>query len=100
MELPRFEPLWNKYRDRGFRVIAIDSERDTERAIEFIEENDLTYTLVENLEGEEEVVERIFGVTVFPVFYLIDRGGRIRFAHEEFDEGEEGKLEEELQSLL
>ena len=50
MELPRLEPLWQKYRDQGLQVIAIESERDTERAVEFIAENNLTYQLLEDYE--------------------------------------------------
>ena len=41
MELPRLEPLWQKYQEQGLRVVAIESEHDTERAVEFIAENDV-----------------------------------------------------------
>ena len=43
MELPRLEPLWQKYRDKGFSVIAVEIARDRERATTFVEENNLTY---------------------------------------------------------
>ena len=100
MELPRLEPLWQKYRDQGFTVIAIESQRDRERAEEFIAEHQLTYLLLENPEGEAEVVEQIFGVQGFPTSYLVDREGRILYAHHGFEVGDEVQLEAEIQELL
>ena len=55
MELPRLQPLYEKYRDQGFEVIAIETKGQTERATKFIEENGLTYTMLKNGEGEAEV---------------------------------------------
>ena len=57
MELPRLQPLYDKYNDKGLQVIAVESYRDTERAKKFIEEKGLTYLCLENGEedGEEEV---------------------------------------------
>lgn len=100
MELPRLQPLWDTYKDQGFEIVAVESERDTERATKFIEENNLTYTLVENGEGDAEVVESIFGVSSFPTSFLINREGKIIYSHIGFEEGDEVKLEKEIKSLL
>jgi peroxiredoxin len=100
VELPRLEPLWQKYADQGFHVVAIEEERDTERATKFIEEHNLTYTLVENGEGDAEFVRSTFGVRSFPTSFLIDREGRIVYSHLGFDEGDEQKLAKEIESLL
>ena len=37
MELPRLQALWDEYNDQGFEVVAIESNRETERAMQFIE---------------------------------------------------------------
>ncbi len=100
MELPRLEPLYQKYKDQGFAVVAIEAQRDTEGATTFIEENNLTYAFLENGEDEAEVVNTIFGVRSFPTSYLIDKQGRIMFYHLGFSEGDEEKLEEEILKLL
>ena len=54
MELPRLEPLWKKYRDRGFSIVAVEATGDRERAVQFIEKNGLTYHLLEAEELLEE----------------------------------------------
>ena len=100
MELPRLEPLHQKYQDQGLAVVAVEAARDTEGATTFIEENKLTYACLENGEGEGDVVRTVFGVSTFPTSYIIDRQGRVMFYHLGFDEGDEKKLEEEILQLL
>jgi cytochrome c biogenesis protein CcmG/thiol:disulfide interchange protein DsbE len=100
VELPRLQPLYEKYKDQGFEIIAVDGKRDTERAMKFIEQNGLTYTMLENAEGDEEVVGTTFKVRAYPSSFLIGRDGKVMFFHLGFEKGDEVHLEEEIQSLL
>jgi cytochrome c biogenesis protein CcmG/thiol:disulfide interchange protein DsbE len=100
VELPRLQPLYETYKDQGFSVVAIERQRDTERATAFIEENNLTYTLLENGEDDAEVVRSVFQVTSFPTSFLIDREGRILFYHLGFEAGDEEKLATEIERVL
>lgn len=100
MELPRLQGLYEEYKDQGFEVIAVEAKRDTERATKFIEENGLTYTLLENAEEEAEIVGSIFKVRSFPSSFLIDRDGNVMYFHLGFDAGDEEHIEEEILKLL
>jgi peroxiredoxin len=100
VELPRLESLWRKYRDQGFLVVAIDAEHDTERSIEFITENDLTYHLLEDEEGDDNVVASKLEIYGFPTSYVVGRDGRILFSHIGFEEGDEIQMEQEIRKLL
>ncbi len=100
MELPRLQPLYESYADQGFDIVAIDSSRDTERAQKFIEENGLTYTLLENGEDDAEVVRSLYEIRSFPTSFLVDAEGRILFYHLGFEAGDETKLEEEIERIL
>lgn len=100
MELPRLESLWQKYQDQGLTILAVESNRDTERALEFIAESGLTFPMVEDLEGDHGVLTEKLPVFGFPTSFLVDRSGRIMFSHLGFDEGDEQKLEEEILLLL
>ena len=100
MELPRLQPLYEKYRDQGFEVIAIETKGQAELATKFIEENGLTYTMLENGEGEAEVASTTFNVIYHPSSFLIDRDGKVMYYHLGFEAGDEEHLEEEIQSLL
>jgi peroxiredoxin len=99
VELPRLEPLWRKYRDNGLSVIAIEATQDRERALRLIEQNDLTYHLLE-AEEEKDLVKEQFGIKWFPTSFLIDREGRIMMCHVGFHAGDEAKLEKEILSLV
>jgi peroxiredoxin len=99
VELPRLEPLWQKYKDRGFSIVAVEAARDTERATKFIEENTLTYHMLET-EEENDVVDDVFDVHVFPTSFLIDKEGKIMYCHIGFEEGDEEGFEQEILSLM
>ena len=100
MELPRLQPLYEKYRDQGFEIIAVETKGQSERATKFIEDNGLTYTMLQNGEGAAEVANTIFKVLYHPSSFLIDRDGRVMYYHLGFEAGDEEQLEEEIKTLL
>ncbi|MGV8042008.1 MAG: peroxiredoxin family protein [Thermoanaerobaculaceae bacterium] len=100
MELPRVEELYQRYRDKGFGVVAVEALRDTDRAKKFIADKKLTFAFLENGTGDAEVVARLYGVGGFPTSFLLDREGKIVFSHLGFEDGDEKKLEEEILKLL
>jgi len=100
VELPRLQPLYETYKDQGFSVVVVDGKRMTDLAKKFIEKNGLTYTALENGEGNAEVVKHLFLVQGYPTSFLIDRDGRVMYAHVGFEPGDEKQLAEEIESLL
>jgi peroxiredoxin len=100
VELPRLEPLYEKYSDKGFTIVAVERSRDTARARKLIADDKLTFHFLENGENDAEVVRKIFHVNLFPSSFLIDRQGRVLYAHVGFKEGDEKELEERIVKLL
>lgn len=100
MELPRLQPLYEKYKDQGFSVVVVDGKRQTDLAQKFIEKHGLTYTALENGEDEAEIVKNLFKVQGYPTSFLIDREGRIMFSHMGFEAGDEEHLAEDIERLL
>ncbi|HUX07708.1 MAG TPA: TlpA disulfide reductase family protein [Acidobacteriota bacterium] len=100
MELPLLKPIYEKYRDKGFEIVAVDYKHDTEGALKFIEEKDLPFVFLENGAEDEEVAFNIFGIQGFPTTYIIDREGKIMFYHRGFRAGNEAQMEEEIKILL
>ena len=81
-------------------IVAVETKGQTERATKFIEENGLTYTMLENGEGDAEVANNTFNVIYHPSSFLIDRDGKIMYYHLGFEAGDEERLEEEIKTLL
>ncbi len=100
MELPRLQKLYETYREQGFEIVAVEAFRDTKQATKFIEDKALSFTLLEDGAEDAEVVSSMFGVYAFPTSLLVDREGRVMYAHVGFELGDEQKLEEEIRSLL
>jgi peroxiredoxin len=98
VELPRLETLWQKYRDQGVAVVAVEAVRDRERATKFIEEKKLKFHLLENDETND-VVRDTYGVRSFPTSFMIDREGKIIYCHVGFEPGDEAKLEKQILEL-
>jgi len=100
VELPRLQPLYEKYKDQGFEVIAVETKGQTELANKFIAKNGLTYTMLENGEGASEVANTTFNVIYHPSSFLIGRDGKVMYYHLGFEAGDEVKLEQEIKTLL
>jgi peroxiredoxin len=99
VELPRLEPLWQKYHNRGFSIIAVEANQDTERATKFIDENHLTFHFLET-EENNDVVADVYDVHWFPTSYMIDGAGRVMYCHVGFEEGDEADLNREILDLF
>jgi len=100
VELPRLQTLYESYREQGFEIVAVEANRDTEQARKFIADKGLTFTMLEDGADDAEVVSSVFGVWAFPTSLLVDREGRVMYAHVGFELGDEEMLEEEIKSLL
>ena len=100
MELPRLEPLYQTYREQGFEIIAVESQRDRKRAVKFIAKNQLSYPCLENGDGDAEFIYQTFKVSTYPTSFLIDGEGRILFVHVGFDKGDEENLAREIERVL
>ena len=100
MELPRLEALYQQYRDRGFQVVAVEAQRDRERAVKFVTENKLTYPTLENGADDAEFVRKVFQVASFPTSFLVDGSGRVLAQHVGFAEGDEETFAREIERIL
>ena len=100
MELPRLQPLYGEYKDKGLSIVAVESKRDRERAEKFIKEKGITYTCLETGEGDQDIVKKVFGVGSFPTSFLVNEKGKIIYVHVGFSRGDEESLESEIVRLL
>ncbi len=73
-EMPQLEALWKSFKDKGFTVIAIATDRGNAKEVKrFVQETALTFPVVLDPDGKVRNNYEIIGL---PTTYLIGRDGR------------------------
>lgn len=94
---PWMNSLEKRFGKKGFKIIAINLDKDRDAIAKFISATKPRFTLAYDSEGA--VAER-YGVEVMPSSYLIDQKGNIVLRHRGFREDDTSALENKIQSLL
>ena len=94
---PWMEEMHQKYKDLGFKVLAVSL--DTKRAVidQFLEKMTANFTIAHDPTGESATAFKVKGM---PSSYLVDRKGNIHLTHLGFNENDKAKLESEIKNLL
>lgn len=76
MEMPAMERLYQRLRDRGLVVLAVnqDDERTASEVPRFVRERQLTFPVLLDPQG---TLSTRYGVTGYPETFLIDREGKV-----------------------
>ncbi len=72
-EMPLFESVYRKYKDRGFEILAISTDGNLEPVKKFVKEFGLTFPILH----DDRNVANLYGVQGLPTSFLIDRDGKI-----------------------
>ena len=98
-ELPELQKLVEKYREQGFRVIAINGDGPVDQAKirPYVKALGYDFTVIPDPDGE---IRRRLHVEVFPTTFLIDTAGKIRHRQVGYRQGDEKIIEAEIQTLL
>lgn len=78
IEMPDIEALYQKYKDRGFTVIAVDQQESPAAVQQYFQEMGLSFLPVIDSTGE---IFNLYRVVALPTSYFIDAEGIVRFQH-------------------
>jgi len=76
-ENPSLLKIYNDYRSMGFEIFGVATETDKKQWIKAIKTDGLTWTNVTDLKGSRNKAALIYGVSGYPMNFLIDRNGTI-----------------------
>jgi cytochrome c biogenesis protein CcmG, thiol:disulfide interchange protein DsbE len=95
---PVMEELHKRYGERGLVIVAINVDENRADMEAFIKKNTASFAVLRD--PNQKLVEKA-GIATMPSSFLIDREGKVRFAHTGFRGAEtKKKYEEEIESLL
>lgn len=76
-EMPGFQRVYEKYRDEGFTILGLSTDRTGKRAVqEFLDEMGITYPVAM---ATGQSIQAFGAGNLLPTSYLLDREGKIRY---------------------
>ena len=91
------QALYARHADDGLRLLSVNFDSDPDRAREFIAGAAIDFPVL--LDARREV-SRLYRVRSIPVLVIIDRDGRLRYRHDDYQAGNEHEYLTQLQGLL
>jgi peroxiredoxin len=96
-ELPELDRVQEKFRKRGFAVVAVTVDNELENVRSFLKKYNLK--LQAGWDRRKKVADA-YKVEKMPSSYLIDRNGVIRFVHLGYSAEELKRIEVEIDEML
>ena len=77
-ELPNVKRVYEKYRDKGFRIISISLDREKQTLRQFVEQREIRWPQIYDADREaDKQIARRYGVNAIPQMILVGRDGKI-----------------------
>ncbi len=98
-DLPHYNAIYEKYKDRNFKMIAIseDTERSLAKVVPYIRSHGYKFTVL--LDSENEAA-RDYYVQVVPHTIILNKKGEIVYSHSGYKKGDEIEVEKIIKNLL
>ena len=94
---PWMERMQQRYGEQGFKIVAVNLDKDKALADEFLKQNDVSFTVAFDASGSSASKYKLRGM---PSSYLIGRDGKVHASHIGFRDKDKDKLEQAIKTLL
>jgi thiol-disulfide isomerase/thioredoxin len=95
--LPELDKLRREFPEGSFQVLAINVDRDQDKAKKFLSQHPVGYPSAADPEGQ---LPKTFEIETMPTSFLIDANGVIRYVHRGFRAGDIDEIRERIRQLL
>ncbi len=96
-EMPHLNRLYDKYRNSGFTLLAVNIDDDPRTAVSTATKMGLRFPV---LLDTDKTVSKRYDLGSMPATVLIDRDGKVRFLHRGYREGMELAYEQQIRDLV
>jgi thiol-disulfide isomerase/thioredoxin len=73
-EMPSMEALYNRYKDEGFEILAVNCMESKPEVLAFMKNNGLSFPAALDEDGK---VSNSYGIQAIPTTFILDRDGQI-----------------------
>ena len=94
---PWMNEIQSKYKDKGLVVVAVNLDKNKDKANEFLNDFETNFVIAFDPEGKTAEHYKVMGM---PSSYLVDRNGHLQLSHIGFRESDTDKLESNIRALL
>ena len=96
-EMPLLEQIQRKYAPLGFTMLGVNVEEDTRLMDTFLKDVPVTFPI---LLDPANGVSKLYNVSAMPSTVIVDRKGNVRFIHQGYKPGDEGKYQDMIRQLI
>ena len=96
-EFPVLQRLYERYRERGLRVVGITVDQEAGNARGFVERAGARFLI---LHDANRAVAEKYAPPSMPTSYVIDREGILRHINRGFEASDDAKFERQIRGLL
>jgi thiol-disulfide isomerase/thioredoxin len=74
LEMPQFQTLYERYRDKGLQILAVNVQEDEKTVRDFLDQRTLSFPILLDREG---LVAARYRVEAFPTTVVLDAEGKV-----------------------
>ena len=74
-EIPSMVKIYDKFKDRGFEIVAVSVDKRYDDVVQFVAEQDMRFMVLHDVDSK---VSASYGVFRYPESLIIDRNGVVR----------------------
>lgn len=95
--MPVLNDLYLRYRDEGFTLFSINTEKDKQKVREALRDMHIAFPV---LFDDTHEVSKKYEVNDMPSTYIIDKDGNLRYMHNGFEPGYEDVFHKQIRELM
>lgn len=65
------------YKDKGFEILSVSLDSSRDKWLKALQQEGMTWPQVSDLNGNNNSVARLYGVSAIPATFLVDRDGKL-----------------------
>jgi len=76
-EIPNLLSQYKMYKDKGFEILSVSLDNSRDKWLKALQQEGMTWPQVSDLNGNNNSVARLYGVSAIPATFLVDRDGKL-----------------------